>query len=127
MIARNEKTILDLCDRIRQASYDLHVYLKHGHLEKVYENGLAHRLRKEGLLVEQQKALQVRDVDGTILGDYYADLLIEGCLIIELKASKTLSDDHFAQVFGYLRASDYHDALLINFGAPRLQIRKFIL
>jgi GxxExxY protein len=69
----------------------------------------------------------VRDRDGTILGEYNADLLIEGCLIIELKACKALSDDHFGQVFGYLRASDYHDALLINFGAPRLQIRKFVL
>ena len=53
MNTRNEKAILDLCDCIRQASYNLNVDLKHGHLEKVYENGLAHRLRKEGLLVER--------------------------------------------------------------------------
>jgi GxxExxY protein len=127
MSARNEKEILNLCDHIRQTAFDLHVYLKHGHLEKVYENGLAHRLRKEGLLVEQQKPLQVQDTDGTILGDYYADLLIEGRIFIELKACKYLTDEHFAQVFGYLHASEYRDALLINFGAPRLQIRKFIL
>ena len=127
MSARNEKEILNLCDHIRQTAFDLHVYLKHGHLEKVYENGLAHRLRKEGLLVEQQKPLQVQDADGTILGDYYADLLIEGRIIIELKACNNLTDEHFAQVFGYLHASEYRDALLINFGAPRIQIRKFIL
>ena len=64
------KTINDLCDAVRQTAYDIHVYLGNGHLEKVYENGLAHRLRKAGVRVEQQHALQVRDEDGTVLGDY---------------------------------------------------------
>jgi GxxExxY protein len=126
MNTRNEKAILDLCDHIRKVSFDLYVYLKHGHLEKVYENGLAHRVRKDGLFVEQQKALQVRDKDGTILGDYFADLLVESCLIIELKACKMLTDNHFAQVLGYLHASNFRNAILINFGAPKIQIRKFI-
>jgi GxxExxY protein len=126
MNTRNEKAILDLCDHIRKVSFDLYVYLKHGHLEKVYENGLAHRVRKDGLFVEQQKVLQVRDKDGTILGDYFADLLVESCLIIELKACKMLTDNHFAQVLGYLHASNFRNAILINFGAPKIQIRKFI-
>lgn len=118
---------MELCDRVRQTAFDLHIFLRHGHLEKVYENGLAHRLRKAGLLVEQQCPLKVVDEDGTVLGDYYADLFIEGHLIIELKACKGLADEHIAQVLGYLRASGHRHALLINFGAPKIQIKKLIL
>jgi len=124
---REEKQVLRLCDRIRQIALELHGYLRHGHLGKVYENGLAHRLRKTGLIVEQQKPLQVRDEDGTSLGDDYADLFLEDGLIVEVKACKTLADEHIAQVLGYLRASSYRDALLINFGAPKIQIKKLIL
>jgi GxxExxY protein len=119
--------ILVLCDRIRQVAFDLHVYLRHGHLEKVYENGLAHRLQKSGFRVEQQHPLKVLDEDGTVLGDYYADLFVEDCLIIELKACKALAAEHTAQVLGYLRASSQRNALLINFGSPKIEIRKFIL
>jgi len=111
---KKEKDVLDLCDQIRQIAFDLHVYLRHGHLEKVYENGLAHRLRKAGLRVEQQHPLKVLDEDGTVLGDYYADLFVEDYLIIELKASKTLAAEHTAQVLGYLRASNQQHALLIT-------------
>ncbi len=64
--------VFELCDRIRETSLALHAYLRHGHLEKVYENGLAHRLRKAGLKVVQQHPLEVRDEDGTVLGEYYA-------------------------------------------------------
>jgi GxxExxY protein len=119
--------IQKLCDTIRQTAYDLHVYLGHGHLEKVYENGLAHRLRKVGLIVMQQHALRVHDEDGAILGDYFADLFVDNRLIIELKACKTIVPEHFAQVLGYLRASSQQHALLINFGSPMFEIRKFIL
>jgi len=123
---KTETEIFELCDRIREISYDLHKYLRHGHLEKVYENGLAHRLRKAGIRVEQQHRLQVLDEDGTILGDYVADLYVEGCLIIELKACQTLANEHIAQLLGYLRACREH-GLLINFGAPKLQIKKYAL
>lgn len=124
---RDEGAVRAICDSIRETALALHAYLRHGHLEKVYENGLAVRLRRMGLSVEQQRPMQVRDEDGTVLGDYYADLFVEGCLIIELKACKALADEHTAQVLGYLRASGHRDALLINFGAPRLQVKKFIL
>lgn len=127
MLSRAEPGIFELCDRIREISYDLHRYLRHGHLEKVYENGLAHRLRKAGLEVEQQHPLQVFDQDGTILGDYFADLFIEGCLIVELKACPTLVPEHVAQILGYLRASRIEHGLLINFGAPKLQVKKYVL
>jgi len=63
-----EKRIFTLCDRVRETAFALHCYLRHGHLEKVYENGLAHRLREAGLRVEQQHGLQVLDEDGTVLG-----------------------------------------------------------
>ncbi len=119
--------ILDVCNKIRQVSYDLHVYLRHGHLEKVYENGLANRLRKLGLQVEQQHPLKVFDEDGTELGLYYADLLVDNAVIVELKACKGLASDHIAQVLGYLRASRMRHGMLINFGAPKIEIKKLIL
>ena len=119
--------ILHLCDRIREISFALHGYLRHGHLEKVYENGLVHRLRKEGIRVEQQHPLAVCDEDGAVLGEHYADLFVEGKLIVELKACQTLVNEHTAQVLGYLRASRMEQGFLINFGAPRLEIRKFKL
>ena len=124
---RDEEAISKLCDAVREVAFTLHTYLRHGHLEKVYENGLAHRLRKVGMKVEQQKALQVRDEDGTILGDYFADLFIDDCLIVELKACRVIADEHIAQTLGYLRASNHRDALLINFGASKLEIKKLIL
>lgn len=124
---RDERQMFELCDYVRETAFALHNYLRHGHLEKVYENGLASRLRKAGLAVEQQKPLQVHDEDGAILGDYCADLFVNECLIVELKACKSLADEHTAQVLGYLRASGQRDALLINFGSPVLQVKKLIL
>lgn len=124
---RNDEEIRKLCDLIRETAFELHTYLRHGHLEKVYEHGLAHRLRKAGLKVEQQKPLKVCDEDGTVLGEYFADLFVNDCMIIELKACKSLADEHVAQVLGYLRASNQRDALLINFGSPKLEIKKLIL
>lgn len=116
-----------LCDRIRETSFAIHTFLRHGHLEKVYENALIHRLTRLGVNVIPQHRLQVRDEDGTILGDYIADLFVEQCLIVEIKAVSGLADEHVAQLLGYLRACRVENGLLINFGAPKLQIRKFIL
>ena len=124
---KTEAEIFKLCDRIREISYALHSHLRHGHLEKVYENGLAHRLRKVQMTVEQQYPLKVYDEDGTVLGEYFADLFVESKLIVELKACKALAPDHTAQLLGYLRACHIEHGLLINFGAPKLQIRKYVL
>lgn len=74
-----------------------------GHLEKLYENGLAHRLRKVQLTVEQQYPLKVYDEDGTVLGEYFAYLFLESKLIVELKACKALASEHTAQLLGYLK------------------------
>jgi GxxExxY protein len=119
------KDIKSLCDQVRQIAYDIHVYHAHGHLEKVYENALAHRLRKAGLTVEPQHPIKVYDEDGTLIGDYLADLLVEGCLVIELKTAKTLAPEHEAQILGYLKSSRLEHGLLINFGSYRFEIRKF--
>ena len=121
------KNIMELCDIVRETAFAVHCYHKHGHLEKVYENALAHRLRKAGWDVEQQQPLKVYDEDGTLIGDYYADLFIDGRLIVELKAAKTLADEHTAQVLGYLRASRIEHGLLMNFGASKFEIRKYAL
>lgn len=124
---KTQKEIFQLCDQIRETAFALHRYLRHGHLEKVYENGLANRLRKADVQVEQQHALQVLDEDGTVLGDYFADLFVGGELIVELKACKALADEHVAQLLGYLRGSRIEHGLLINFGSSKLEIRKYIL
>jgi GxxExxY protein len=124
---KTQNEIFQLCDQVRETSFALHRYLRHGHLEKVYENGLAHRLRKVGLQVEQQHALKVLDEDGTVLGDYFADLLVKGELILELKACKALTDEHVAQLLGYLRGCRFEHGLLINFGSRKLEVRKYVL
>lgn len=120
--------IFALCDRVRETSFSLHCFLRHGHLEKVYEYGLAGRLRKSGLAaIAQQHPITVMDEDGSVLGEYFADLLIESRLVVELKACRALTDEHVAQLLGYLRSTRLEHGLLINFGAPKLEIRKFAL
>jgi GxxExxY protein len=117
--------IKDLADRVRQIAYDIHVYHGHGHLEKVYENTFAHRLQKSGLKVKQQEPITVYDENGAIVGEYFADLLVEDTLIIELKTAKALAAEHEAQVLGYLKSARKEHALLINFGSYKFEIRKF--
>lgn len=119
------KDIKELSGLVRQTSYDIHVYHGHGHLEKVYENALAHRLRRLGLEVKQQHSINVYDEDGTLLGEYLADLLVEGVLIAELKTAKTLAPEHEAQILGYLKSARLEHGLLINFGSYKFQIRKY--
>lgn len=122
----NDDSIFELCDEIRQTAYDLFQYLKCGHLEKVYENGLAHRLRTKQIKVDQQVKLQVQDQDGTVLGDFVADLLVEEKLIVELKSCKALDSSHTAQLIGYLRCTGIEHGLLINFGTKKFEARKLI-
>jgi len=119
------QNITELADLVRQTSYDIHTYHGHGHVEKVYENALAHRLHKLGLEVRRQFPINVYDEDGTIIGEFQADLLVEGILVIELKAVKALAPEHEAQILGYLKSSRIEHGLLINFGSYKFQIRKF--
>ena len=121
----DEEKAKALCDQIRQIAFEIHVYLGHGHLEKVYENALAHRLKKAGIKAEQQCPIQVFDEDGTLIGDYFADLLVEGEIIVELKAAKITAPEHEAQLLGYLKSARKGHGLLINFGAYKFEIRKY--
>lgn len=119
--------VFKLCDIVRETSYSIHKYLRHGHLESVYEKALAHRLTKLGISVQQQVPLAVYDEDGTELGIFYADLFVNNCLAVEIKACTSLVDKHFAQLLGYLRSSGIEHGLLINFGSDRFQIKKLVL
>lgn len=119
--------IFALCNVVRETSFEIHKYLRSGHREQIYENALAHRLSKLGITVEQQQELRVYDEDGTLLGHLRADLLIENRLICEIKGVRNLVDEHIAQILGYLRASRIQHGLLINFGGPTLEIKKYIV
>jgi GxxExxY protein len=121
------KSINELCEFVRETAYAIHLYHAHGHLEKVYENALAHRLRKAGLNVKQQDPITVFDEDGTIIGEYFADLFIEETLIAELKACRALANEHTAQILGYLRSARKEHGLLMNFGSYKFQIRKYVM
>jgi GxxExxY protein len=121
------KTTNELCDIIRETAFAVHVYHGSGHLEKVYENALVHRLRKLGLEVKQQHPITVWDEDGTVIGEYFADLLVDGRLIVELKAVRNMADEHVAQLLGYLKSTRMEHGLLANFGGTRFQIKKYAL
>jgi len=117
--------IFKLCDVVRQTGYEIHKYLGPGHMEKVYETALAHRLRKQGIAVEQQHQSKVFDEDGELLGIFYADLFVDNQLIVEIKAVKETSDEHIAQILGYLYSSQIDHGLLVNFGGSKFQIKKY--
>ncbi len=114
-----------LSQRVIGAAFDVSNALGVGFLEKVYENALAHQLKKEGLRVEQQRSVQVV-YDGVVVGDYYADLLVEDAILVELKVAKALDDIHVAQCMNYLRATGLAVCLLLNFGVPRLQVKRLV-
>lgn len=84
-------------------------------------------MKKQGLDVKQQHPLTVFDEDGTVLGEYNADLFIENCLIVELKACKSVVAEHVAQLLGYLKSSRVETGRLINFGAAKLSIKKYLM
>ena len=119
--------VFELCDVVRETAFAIHHFHGPGHLEKIYENALATRLSKLGHKVEQQKTLQVRDEDGTVLGDFFADLVVDDLLILELKAVRAIVSEHVAQILGYLRSSGKEHGLLLNFGTARFFIKKFAL
>ena len=112
-----------LSERIIGAAFQVLNTLGAGFLEKVYENALAHELRKAGLTVAQQHGITVT-YDGVVVGEYAVDLLVEGTIIVELKAIKALDNAHTAQCLNYLKATGLHLCLLLNFGKPRLEIHR---
>ena len=111
-----------LTERIIGCAYAVSNALGIGFVEKVYENAFAHELRKAGLDVRQQFPIKV-NYDGIIVGEFFADLLVEENILIELKAVANLDSAHIAQALNYLRATGLETCLLINFGKPRIQVR----
>ena len=115
-----------ITQRIIGCAYTVSNTLGVGFLERVYENALAHELRKAGLDVAQQHVIQVL-YDGVIVGDYRADLLVEGKVLVELKAVKELDNVQMAQCINYLKATGHTICLLLNFGKPRVQVKRIVL
>jgi GxxExxY protein len=119
----DEAGVNRLSERVIGCAFQVINTLGAGFLEKVYENALAHELRKAGLTVAQQHGITV-EYDGIIVGEYAVDLLVEGTIMVELKAIKALDGAHTAQCLNYLKATGLRLCLLLNFGKPRLEIQR---
>ena len=97
-----------------------------GFPEEVYENALVHELCKSGLAVSQQHPMVVR-YDGIVVGEYAVDLLVAHIVLVELKVARAIDEIHLAQCLNYLKATDLHLCLLLNFGKSRLEIKRIVL
>ena len=120
----DEHRLNQITERIIGCAYRIANELGCGFLEKVYENAMAHEMRKAGLNVTQQHHVIIR-YDGVVVGDYVADLLVEGLVLVELKAVKDLDEIHQAQCINYLKATGFPICLLFNFGKNRVQVKRF--
>jgi len=117
-----EKRFDWITEKIIACAFKVHNKLGSGFSEKVYENAMILELQKAGLPVSRQVPIQVR-YDGTVVGDFIADLVVEGTIIIELKAIKALDELHYAQCINYLAATGLPVCLLINFG-KRVEVKR---
>jgi GxxExxY protein len=105
----------EVTDKIIKAFYNVYNVLGYGFLEKVYENSMAIELRKLGLAAVKQQNIKVY-YDAENVGEYFADLLVEDCVIVELKAAVEIVEEHEHQLLNYLKATDKEVGLLLNFG-----------
>jgi len=112
-------------EKIIGCAYQVGNSLGPGFLEKVYENALAHEIRKAGLRVAQQEPLLVI-YDDVCVGEYFADLLVEDSVLVELKTVRAIDEIHMAQCLNYLKATGLKICLLINFAKPRVQIKRIV-
>ena len=106
-----------------KCAYRVHNKLAPGFLESLYKNAMMIELRKSGLKCRAEVPITAY-YDGEIIGDFRADIVVEDCLILELKAVDTLSLAHHMQLVNYLRVTGIDDGLLINFGADDLEIKR---
>jgi GxxExxY protein len=111
-----------LTDQIIKAFYTVYNKLGYGFLEKVYVNALLIELKKMGIPAEVQYAIKVY-YDGNVVGEYFADILVDRLVIVEAKAAKTIASDHEAQLLNYLKATDIEVGLLLNFG-PKAEFKR---
>jgi GxxExxY protein len=123
----SDSDVNKICDAIREAGFGLHKYLGPGFRERVYERGMIHRLQKLGLVVRIQPSVMIYDEDGTELIEETMDLIVTDVLILELKTVRETSDADIAQLLGYLKATKFRHGLLINFGAPKFFIKKYVM
>jgi GxxExxY protein len=105
----------NITDKIIKSFYTVYNILGYGFLEKVYENALMIELTKAGLSVLKQQPIKV-EYEGKLVGEYYADLIVEDIIIIELKAAESIAEEHEHQLLNYLKATDKEVGLLLNFG-----------
>src|ERR1700692_2459648 len=115
----------DLTQKILEGAFSVHNTLGCGFLEKVYSNALLFELRNMNLSCEREVPFKVRYKE-VVVGDYCADLIVEKRVLVELKACASLDSVHEAQVLNYLKASSIQVGLLLNFGKPKLQYRRFV-
>src|SRR3990172_2588151 len=115
----------EIAEKIIGCAYTVSNTLGIGFVEKVYENALVFCTRKTGLLVEQQYPIKVT-FEGVIVGEFFADLLVEKRVLVELKAVSMLNQEHTAQALNYLRATGMEVCLLINFGIPKIEIKRLL-
>ncbi|HEY8932422.1 MAG TPA: GxxExxY protein [Rariglobus sp.] len=116
----------ELTDRILNAAVFVHRELGPGFLESIYEAALTYELTKRGHAVERQKTVSVV-YDGVAVGEHRLDLIVDGRVVIELKACKGIDDIHLATARSYLKATGCKIALVLNFAEPRLAIRRVVL
>ncbi|HEX8566991.1 MAG TPA: GxxExxY protein [Pyrinomonadaceae bacterium] len=114
----------ELTGKILEACFEVSNELGAGFLESVYEKALLVALRQKNLNVESQVKLQVM-FRGIVVGDYFADILVENKILLELKAVNALTKEHFAQNLNYLKATNLEVGLIINFGNSKLEYRRF--
>ncbi len=112
-----------ITERIIGCAYKVSNTLGMGFIERIYANALFHEMNKDGLVVIREHPVKVK-YDGIIVGEFFLDMLVNDKVIVELKAVSTLNNDHLAQSFNYLRAAGLPACLLINFGQPKIQLRR---
>jgi GxxExxY protein len=112
----------DITEKAIGSLFKVHNTLGFGFSEKVYENSLAIELRKAGFQVEQQKSITVC-YEGDVVGEYFADILVNGVVILELKSVQSLNAEHEAQLLNYLKSTTIEVGLLLNFG-PRTEYKR---
>jgi GxxExxY protein len=120
----DEEMMNQLTERIIGCAFKVANILGCGFAEKVYENAMVHELKRAGISVEQQKEITVY-YDGVVVGEYLADLMVEGKILVELKAIRSLDDVHIAQCLNYLAATGAAICLLLNFG-KRVEVKRFM-
>jgi GxxExxY protein len=115
----------ELTEKVIGCAFTVSNTLGCGFLEKVYENALAQEFRKHGIKFSQQQPIQVK-YDGVVVGDYVADFLVEENVLVELKAVKDLDEIHLAQCLNYLKATGLSVCLLLNFGKPKVTVKRVV-